>query len=129
MDAYLSREAYQALEGLNLLAPGSNSEGLLIGHKRGHRYIVEYVFPTPGASSISPDKYFNLDQLFDGKIIGFFMIKPEEKRIKRILAPFAYGKLFLEVDLTSQKKTALKSFIVDYTDDFFLSPIQIKKYK
>jgi len=127
MDAYLSREAYQALEALILLASRSNPGGLLLGHKRGHRYIVERVFSTPGGFSISPDKYFELDKHFEGKIIGFFMAKPEEKKIKRILAPFAYGKLFLEVNRTSQKKPDLKSFVIDYADKFFLSPIRLKK--
>ena len=126
MDAYLSREAYQAFKALNLIAPNSNSEGLLIGHKRGHRYFVEGVFPIQRGSFSSPQKYFDLDALFDGKLIGFFSFNRDERTIKKILAPFAFGKLFLEVHPSSQKKMSIKSFVIDYKDEFFLSPIRLK---
>jgi len=129
MDAYLSREAYQAFEALSLISPSSNSEGLLIGHKRGHRYFVENVLPSQRSAIHSPQKYFDLNQLFDGKLIGFFSFKPDEKRIKKILAPFAFGKLYLKVYFTSRKGITIKSFIIDYDDKFFLFPIRLKDYK
>lgn len=127
MDAYLSREAYQALEALNLISSTANSEGLLIGHKRGHRYFVEKILPYQKSLLLAPKKYFDLDRTFDGKLIGFFSSKQDKKKIKNILAPFAYGKLYLQVHFTSQKKIAIKSFIIDYDDKFFFSPIRLKR--
>lgn len=125
MDAYLSRDAYQSLEALNLIAPHVSPDGLLIGHKRGHRYFVEKVFPALKGFSSFPQSYFDLDQLFEGKLIGFFTLNPEEKKMKKILAPFAYGKLFLKIDLEN-KRITIQSFIIDYEEEFFLSPIRLR---
>jgi hypothetical protein len=126
MDAYLSREALLHLQALNLASPSSRPEGLLLGHKRGHRYFVEKVFPTQRGFFTSLKKHFDLDQLFDGKIIGFYSFQPEQKKMKKILAPFAYGKLFLEVHAASEKKVDIKSFIIDFDKKFFLSPVRLK---
>lgn len=126
MDAYLSREAHQALEALILIHSSQTWEGLLIGHKRGHRYFVEKVFPFRSLSNSSAKKYFDLDQIFNGKLIGFCGFNLSQRKIKKVLAPFAYGKLVLQVSLTSGKKMAIKSFIIDYKEKFFLSPIQLK---
>ncbi len=44
-------------------------------------------------------KYQELDQLFDGKLLGFFSFNPDEKKVKKILAPYACVKLFLKIIL------------------------------
>jgi hypothetical protein len=77
--------------------------------------------------SISPQKYFDLDRVLDGKIIGFFAAQAKDHKTKRILAPFAYGKLFLEVKRSSKTQIKVKPFIVDYAEEFFLTPIRLKK--
>lgn len=127
MDAYLSREAYQTLEALSLLAPRKNFSGLLLGHKRGHRYFVERALPTLDGTLISPQDYFDLDRILDGKIIGFFAAQAEEYKTKRVLAPFAYGKLFLEVELSKKTTIKVKPYVIDYAEDFFFAPIRLKK--
>lgn len=127
MDAYLSQEAYQALEALSLLAPRKDFSGLLLGHKRGHRYFVERALPALGGTLISPQKYFDLDRILDGKIIGFFAAKTKDHKTKKILAPFAYGKLFLEVQLPRKATIKVKPFVIDYAEDFFFAPIRLKK--
>ncbi len=127
MDAYLSREVLLHLQALGLVSNSSSSEGILLGHKRGHRYFVEKVLPTQRGFFASLKKYFDLDQLLDGKIIGFYSFQPEQKRAKKILAPFAYGKLFLEVHPASKRSVEIKSFIIDFDDAFFLSPVKIKR--
>lgn len=126
MDARLSREALLHLQALNLASSSSSSEGLLLGHKRGHRYFVEKVLPTQTGFFTSVKQYFDLDQLFDGKIIGFFSFRPEQKKMTKILAPFAYGKLFLEIHARSKKKVEIKPFIIDFDKKFFLSPVKPK---
>ena len=129
MDAYLSQEAYQSLSALSLISSNSNSDGLLIGHKRGHRFFVEKIFPSMNGFFPSLEKYHELDQLYKGKLIGFFSFKPEEEKIKKILAPFSFGKLFLELNLNQQKKINIKSYVIDYENEFFLFPIKLNKYK
>ena len=128
MDAYLSQEAYRSFEALSLIGPHRNPDGLLIGHKRGHRFFVERVFPALKNFSPFPQNYFHLDYLFKENLIGFFSFKPELQRIKKVLAPFAYGKLFFKIHL-QKKEMSIKSFIIDYEEEFFLSPIQLKTEK
>ncbi len=89
MDVYLSQETYQSLNVINLISSSSISDGLLIGHKRGHRFFVEKTLPSLQGFFPSLKKYYELDQLFNGKFLGFFSFNPDEKKIKKILAPFA----------------------------------------
>jgi len=123
MDAYLSEETYQSLTALILISSRSSSDGFLIGHKRGHRFLVEKIFlSTPGFFP-SLKKYHELDQFFNGKLLGFFSFNPDEKKTKKILAPFAFGKLFLEISSNQQKKMTIKSYVIDYENEFFLLPV------
>lgn len=123
MDAYLSQETYQSLNVINLISSSSISEGLLIGHKRGHRFFVEKILPSLQGFFPSLKKYYELDQFFNGKLLGFFSFNPDKKKIKKILAPFACGKLFLEISSNQQKKMTIKSYVIDYENEFFLLPV------
>jgi hypothetical protein len=129
MDAYLSEETYQSLAALILTSPRSSSDGFLIGHKRGHRFFVEKIFPSLPGFFPSLKKYHELDQLFSGKLLGFFSFNPDEKKIKKILAPFACGKLFLEVNSNQKKKMTIKSYVIDYENEFFLLPVKLTSHE
>jgi hypothetical protein len=129
MDAYLSQEAYQSLTALNLISSSSSSDGLLIGHKRGHRFFVEKIFPSLPGFFPSLKKYHALDQLFNGKLLGFFSFSPGENKIKKILAPFACGKLFLEISSNQQKKMTIKSYVIDYENEFLLLPVKLTSHE
>ncbi|MGD2245804.1 MAG: hypothetical protein PVI11_04570 [Candidatus Aminicenantes bacterium] len=127
MDAYLSREARQILKALSLVSSNSKSDGFLIGHRRGHRLFVEKILPSREGFFPSLKKYHELEELFEGQLIGFFSFRLDEKKMSRLLAPHAYGKLFLEIKLIPQKKLAITPYVVDYEKDFFLRPIKLKK--
>jgi hypothetical protein len=129
MDAYLSQEAYQSLNAINLISSSSSSDGLLIGHKRGHRFFVEKIFPSLPGFFPSLKKYHELDQLFDGKLLGFFSFNPNKEKVKKILSPFACGKLFLEISSSKQKKMTIKSYVVDYENEFFLLPVGLVSHE
>lgn len=77
----------------------------------------------------SLEKYQQLDELYKGKLLGFFSVKPEERKIKKILAPFACGKLFLELDFSRPKTVSAKSYVINYDRKFFLSPLKTKHSK
>jgi len=128
MDAYLSREVYQSLKALKLISSRSASEGFLLGHKRGHRFFVEKIFPSMKGFFPSLKKYQELDQLFDGKVLGFFSFNPDEKNIKKILAPYACGKLFLKIILNEQETMTIQPYVIDYENVFFLFPIKLKSH-
>ena len=125
MDAYLSQEAYQSLNVINLISPSYSSDGLLVGHRRGHRFYVERIFPSLPGFFPSLKKYHELDKFFNGKLLGFFSFNPDEKKIKKILAPFACGKLFLEISSNQQKKMTIKSYVIDYENEFLLLPVKL----
>jgi hypothetical protein len=126
MDAYLSREARQSLTALRLVSSNALPDGLLLGHKRGHRFFVEKILPSLKGFFPSIKKYQELDEFYEGKLLGFFSLQPDEKKIKKILAPFAYQKLFLEINLNTRKEIAIKPHVIDYDKEFFLIPIKLK---
>lgn len=125
MDAYLSKEAYHSLIGLNNISPNPNTDGLLIGHKRGHRFFVEKILPTKKGFYSSFENYLAADKHFGGKLVGFFTFQLDEKKMKKIFLPFAYGQLILDIKLMKKNKMNIKSYIIDYEKDFFLSPVEI----
>jgi len=126
MDAYLSREAYQSFIGLKLASPKPNIDGLLIGHKRGHRIFVEKILPTKKGFFSSSKDYLALDKHFGEKLVGFFTFDSNENNLNKVLVPFALGQLFLDVHLTKKKKMTFRSYIINYEKDFFLSPVALK---
>lgn len=129
MDAYLSREAHQSLTALWLISSNSIPDGFLIGHKRGRSFFVEQILPSLEGFFPSLEKYQELDEFFEGKILGFFSFRTDENKIKKILAPFAFSKLFLEINLDTQKEMTISPYIIDFNKEFLLLPIKLKKLK
>lgn len=126
MDAYLCREAFQFLEALSLTHTKSNPDGLLIGHQRGCRFYVERAFSCGKGFFPSLKDFILLNQLFEDKILGFFSFYSEEKKVKKILAPIACGKLFLEIQKDKKKGMTIKPFIIEFNNEFILSPLQLR---
>ena len=124
MDAYISAEARQFLQALLIM--GGRIDGVLLGHKRGHRLFVEDILPTQKGFFPSIEKYISLNTLLKDRIIGFFSFNFEERTTRKILAPFAQGKLFLHITPRDNKKLDIKSYAIDFDEKFCLSPIKIK---
>ena len=129
MDAYLSQEAYNFLKALSIVSSSSYSDGLLIGHKRGHRYFVEKIFPSLPGFFPSIKNYISLDEHLKGKLLGFFSFNPNKEKLEKILSPYAFGKLFLQINLNQQKKMTIKSYLIEYDEGFFLSPLELKSHE
>lgn len=127
MDAYLAAEAHQALKALGSLSAKPDLSGFLIGHKRGHRFFVEKIFPLPKGFRPTLENYHGLNQLLGGKIIGFFAFPAEAKHRQRLLQPFVCGKLFLGVRLNKRGILNFQSLVIDYDDRFFAAPIKLQK--
>lgn len=125
MDVYLLKEAYQDFELLCLASAKPNFDGLVLGHKRGHRFIVEKILSTQHGFFSSFKNYCLLEQRLGEKIIGFFSFSFEKKKLSKILKPFAYGKIFLEARRNPAEKTSLRSYLIEYQREFFLLPIPI----
>jgi hypothetical protein len=129
VDAYLSRDAFHLVSGLIHLSPKPNIDGLLLGHKRGHRFIVENIITTQKGFFSSSKSYLALEDHFQGKLIGFFSFSPDENKIRKILSTFAMGQLLLEVHVSSKRKVKIKSYVIDYKRNFFLSKIPLRMPK
>lgn len=127
MDAYLSREVRQSFSALNLLS--SNPDGFLFGHKRGNRFFVEKILPTMKGFFPSLQKYQEFEELYEENLLGFFSFRADEKKISKLLAPYAFGKLFIEIRLSPQKKITIKPYVIDFDKVFLLSPIKLKSLK
>lgn len=126
MDVYFAPEAYKHFQALGLIVTSQNADGLIIGHKRGQSFFVEHVLSTTRGFFPSLEKYFSLNILFKNKLIGFYSFRSDEKKIKKILAPFACGKLYLDIQVNPSKPLVIKPSFVDYGEDFFLSPLRLK---
>ncbi len=125
MDVHLSDEALLYLKGQGLESRGSAPSGLLLGHKRGQRFFVEQVYPSRSSYFSRERNFWSLYQLFGDRIIGFFSFTREDDKMEGPLQPFAYGKLFLRL-ASRTNRLALKAFVIDYKDSFFLRPISAR---
>ena len=126
MDVHLTREAQQHLKAIHIVSP--KTHGLLIGHKRGHRFVVERILPTPKSFTFPLEKHMQLNQILEDSIIGFFSFDTDKSLLSRILVPFFTRKLFLEISQGKGNKTTINPFVIEYDKKFHLSPIKIKSF-
>lgn len=129
MDVYLSEEALLFLKALSLASSRPEADGFLIGHKRGQRFIVEKVLSSENGFFSSLKNFHRLNELFEGRLIGFFSFKATEKKVKKILAAFAYGKLFLDIYLNKRQQMTIRYYTVNFKNSFFLSLLPIPSSK
>ncbi|MFW6139812.1 MAG: hypothetical protein ACOC5S_00475 [Acidobacteriota bacterium] len=123
MDVYLTWEAREYLEGLAL--SNSGFDGILLGHKRGSEYYIEQVFPYPDALSMTDERFNEINQHFDDRVIGFYSFSFDKEITEKKLAPFSMGKIFLKIDTDKIKQLPLDSFFVDYDEKFRLKPNKV----
>lgn len=122
MDVCPTEDAGRCLKALSLLSP-SGQCGYLIGHRRGPRIYIESVIPAGKAHPFSVEQFRLLDAVFEGRTVGFFFMGCERSAEKRILQPFAYGKIVLKVRPTGRLAAGMKAFSVEYDGRFRLSPV------
>jgi hypothetical protein len=125
MDVYLSDEAWQHLRAQALEIPRRKTGGLLLGHRRGGRFFVERIYPCPFGPFPSARKYWALNGLFEGKIIGFYSSGRRPGLAAEKFPPFAYNKLYVEVDHHPKKDLVLRPAVVEYSDSFHLVPVAL----
>jgi hypothetical protein len=125
MDVLITPEARREIEGLRIARPDPATWGILIGHKRGFRFIVEKIFPAgsgrtlPGARLVA-----DLDGAWPGRIIGFFAIRPGAAFRTAVLGPLFYGKLFVHLDI-SAGRPVVRPAVVEFKRRFFLEPVSL----
>jgi hypothetical protein len=109
---------------LSLLSE-SKQCGYLIGHRRGPRVYVEAIMPAGKGHAFPVEQFHLLDDIYDGRTVGFFFFGGGRRAERRILQPFAYGKIVLEALPRGRRAPALKAFSVEYDGRFTLSPVPL----
>jgi len=122
MDVYLSEEAWQQLRAQALEIPHAKAAGLLLGHRRGPRFLVEEVYPCRFGPLPDATMYLELDRIFKGRIIGFYSSASRTRKAGLEWRPYSYNKLYLELGLGAKKRLRLKAAVVEYAESFRLVP-------
>ena len=125
MDVYLSRQAMQQLEALNVMSAGK--EGILSGHKRGSRFFVEYILQMEGTLYSSSESLRPLQDLLKESFLGFFSFDARESRERGEWGPGHMGKVFLEIERRPGLKPRFRAAVIDFDGTFRLLPIKVKK--
>jgi hypothetical protein len=122
MDVYLTREAVRSLRALALLSkPGP--DGFLLGYCRAKRRLVDRVLPTRRGFFPSLEAFREADRRLGGTVIGFFSFGAGRERLKKILAPFACEKVFLDVSGFGTPRGGPQAFVIEYERRFGLRPV------
>lgn len=123
MDVLITPAARLEIEALKALRPEPSTWALLLGHKRGFRFIVEQIFPA-GTGRRLPDErgLAGLETIWPGRVIGLLAVRLSAELRKTILGPAWYGKLVL-LATGPAKAPALRSFAVEFDRKFFLDPV------
>jgi len=124
VDVFLTDDAERSLKVLSLLSESGQS-GYLIGHRRGPRVYVEAVIPAGKDHAFPVERLHLLDNIYDGRTVGFFFIRGGRRPESRILQPFGYGKIVLKVLPGGRRTLALRAFSVEYDGRFTLSPVPL----
>ena len=125
MDVYFSHEAYKYLKAQSLIITRQNADGIILGHKRGLSFFVERIVSTTKGFFPSLEKFYSLNDIYKDSILGFYSFFAEEKKTKKILAPFAHGKLYLNIRISKSNILQIKSYSIEYDKVFFLSPLKL----
>jgi hypothetical protein len=128
MDALLATEARHALEALSL-SRSPASAGILLGHKRGFRFIIERVVPTRAGYYPTQRTYLRLDALFQQTVIGFFSFSAAAGLAKLTPPPFAVGKVFLCLKRGPNGRLSFRTFSPDHSGRFILRPVRMATVK
>jgi hypothetical protein len=125
VDIFITPEAQREIEALRVLRPRPSAWGVLIGHKRGFRFIVEKVFPVGNGRAVPGGKLLaGLEGVWPGRTIGLFAVRSDAAFKKAVLGAAWYGKLILQVG-GSARTAALRPSVVEFERKFFLVPIPL----
>lgn len=118
MDVYLTWEAREYLEGLAFSR--SCLDGILLGHKRGHEYYIEQVFPYPEVLSLTDEEFTQINRHFNDRVMGFYFFNSDKEIAQKLLGPFSMGKILIRIETDKKKHLKMDSFSIDYDEKFCL---------
>jgi hypothetical protein len=123
VDVLITPEAKGEIEAIRAFRPRPGTWGVLVGHRRGPRFIVEKVLAAGNPGTVPAEELLDrLDTVWPGRTIGLFAVRPGAAFRKAARGPAWYGKLFLEIAGTA-RAPVLRPFVVEFERSFFLDPI------
>jgi hypothetical protein len=123
MDVFITPEARHEIDALRAFRPKLGAWGVIIGHKRGPRFIVEKVL-TAGSSGTVPDErsLAEFEGIWPGRVIGIMIARPAAALKKALLGPAWFGRLVLQS--TGPARTpVLSSSVVGFGRRFRFEPV------
>lgn len=127
MDAYFAAEALDFLRAQALASKKRRQSGILLGHIRGRRFFVETVYPCPEKEYTDEAGFWNLQETFGHRIIGFYSTRFDSRAAPHLFRPFACGKLFLRVGLLPRNRLSLRPLVIEFDGAFSLHPIPLSR--
>jgi hypothetical protein len=125
VDVLLTPEARREVEALRAFRPRPGTWGVLVGHRRGSRFIVEKVLAACDPGTVPGEELLErLDTVWPGRTVGLVAVRPGAAFKKAARGPAWYGKLVLEVAGTA-RTPVLRPFVVEFERRFFLDPIPL----
>lgn len=103
------------------------TSGVLLGHVRGVRWVVESVYPCLKSECWNEAGFWNLQRIFGGRIIGFYSSHRLAENHSRLFKPFACGKLFLAVAARRSGAIAVRAWAIEFNGRFRLSPLRLAR--
>jgi hypothetical protein len=123
VDVLIIPEAKREIEVLRAFRPRPGTWGVIIGHKRGSRFIVEKIVAAGNPGTVPDERILaKLEEIWPGRIIGIAVVRPDGAFKKALLGPAWYAKLVLQWTGPS-KAPALRSYVIEFERKFFLDPV------
>jgi hypothetical protein len=125
MDVLIIPEAQREIDALRAFRPRPGTWGVVVGHRRGPRFIVEKV-AAAGNPGTAPDERLldGVEKVWPGRLIGIAVVRPDAAFKRALLGPAWYGKLVLEL-AGSVKAPALRPCTVEFKRSFFFDPVPL----
>jgi hypothetical protein len=122
VDVLIAPAARLEIEALKVLRPEPSTWALLIGHKRGFRFVVEHIFPA-GTGRLPDERALaGFETIWPGRVIGLLAVRPGAELKRTILGPAWYGKLVL-LATGPAREPVFRPFAVEFERKFFLDPV------
>jgi hypothetical protein len=125
VDVLITPEARKEIEALAAFRPKTGAWGVLVGHRRGPRIIVEKI-AAGGSPGTAPDgrALAGFDGIWPGRIVGLVAVRPGAAFRRAVLGPAWYGKAVLTV-AGRVPASVLRPHIVEFDRRFFLDPVRL----
>jgi hypothetical protein len=125
MDVLIIPEARREIEALRAFRPRPGTWGVVVGHRRGPRFIVEKVAAAGNPGTVPDGRLLaGVEKIWPGRLIGIAVVRPGAAFKRALLGPAWYGKLVLQLAGPANAPT-LRPYMVEFKRSFFFDPVPL----